>query len=487
MRFSPIVVLGVCYVQAISAAAIPRNGHSVDWFSWVTSKGWKYEAKNGRWRWKHHHKGHNSTTVSNYTRPAGAGQTLTIAPPFEIPGAEPTTVSGVSGNTALPPVLTSCVSLPTAAPLEGGIDDEEDDDDEEATLTQGGPTTYPTLTSKGGFTYPGSAGTGTGTAPTSSPTIIDDSELTTQVAPDTTYTASSPPIIATEGGDQSSESSIVQIQTQTVIPLPATTAVPTTSAPVTTAPAAGPYWKPTAGLSWQIQLAGKVTDLNLPVDVYDIDLIESTSEMITTLHTNNKKVICYFSAGSFESWRPDAASFQAGDKGSPLEGWDNEWWLNTNSANVRTIMKARLDLARSKGCDAVDPDNVDVYHNANGVGITEANSIDYLNFLSTEAHSRGMAMGLKNAVELTNTLLGAMDFEVNESCMEFNECSKLAPFIAANKAVFHIEYNNAGSKKRAKAAAELSCSFKGGDAFSSLLKNPNLDAFAQACTGVLAT
>jgi hypothetical protein len=239
-------------------------------------------------------------------------------------------------------------------------------------------------------------------------------------------------------------------------------------------------------LTWQIQLAGSVTDLNLPVDVYDVDLIESSPEMISTLHANNKKVICYFSAGSFESWRPDASSFAASDKGSPLAGWDNEWWLNTNSENVRTIMKSRLDLAKSKGCDAVDPDNVDVYHNDNGLGITEAQSVEFLRFLADESHSRGMSMGLKNGLEMVSQLLDVMDFQVNESCMQFNECNMLTPFITSNKPVFHIEYNdNSSTKKRAELSAEASCSFKGGASFSSLLKNPNLDAYAQACTGAL--
>ncbi|EHL02453.1 hypothetical protein M7I_1533 [Glarea lozoyensis 74030] len=193
--------------------------------------------------------------------------------------------------------------------------------------------------------------------------------------------------------------------------------------------------------------------------------------MISTLHANNKKVICYFSAGSFESWRPDASSFQASDKGAALEGWDNEWWLNTNSANVRTIMKARLDLAKSKGCDAVDPDNVDVYHNANGLGITEAQSIDYLTFLATEAHARGMAMGLKNGVEMVPQLLDIMDFQVNESCMQFNECDRLAPFITAGKPVFHIEYNDNSATKKRQAATDANCSFKGGPGFSTLKGN----------------
>lgn len=72
-------------------------------------------------------------------------------------------------------------------------------------------------------------------------------------------------------------------------------------------------------------------------------------------------MLCYFSAGSYENWRPDAAQFTQSDLGLDLDGWAGEKWLNTNSENVRRIMKDRIDLAKEKGCDGVDPDNVDGY------------------------------------------------------------------------------------------------------------------------------
>jgi len=77
-----------------------------------------------------------------------------------------------------------------------------------------------------------------------------------------------------------------------------------------------------------------------------------------------------------------------------MEDWEGEWWLDTKSANVRAIMKTRIALAKSKGCDAIDPDNVDAYNNENGLGLTENDAIDYLKFLATEAHNAGMAIGV---------------------------------------------------------------------------------------------
>ena len=85
----------------------------------------------------------------------------------------------------------------------------------------------------------------------------------------------------------------------------------------------------------------------------------------------NIKALCYFSAGTYENWRPDASSFSSSDLGQGVDGWAGEWWLNTNSANVRKIMTARIELARSQGCDGVDPDNVDAYDNVNGLSLTQ--------------------------------------------------------------------------------------------------------------------
>jgi hypothetical protein len=43
-----------------------------------------------------------------------------------------------------------------------------------------------------------------------------------------------------------------------------------------------------------------------------------------------------------------------------MEEWE-EWWLDLKSANVKTIMEARIKRAAEAGCDAIDPDNIDGY------------------------------------------------------------------------------------------------------------------------------
>ncbi|TVY89153.1 hypothetical protein LAWI1_G006574 [Lachnellula willkommii] len=238
------------------------------------------------------------------------------------------------------------------------------------------------------------------------------------------------------------------------------------------------YWKPAAGTQWQIQLTGTLTDVSYAAEVYDIDLFDNDATAIANLKSNDKKVICYFSAGSYEQWRPDVASFQASDKGLAMEGWEGEWWLNTNSANVRTIMTARIELAQTKGCDGVDPDNVDAYDNDNGAGLTQDDAVNYLTFLADAAHSRGISIGLKNAGKLVEATLPIMEWQVNEQCVENKECDDFQPFITAGKPVFHIEYpagapNNITADDKSK-----DCGVAG---FSSLLKDLDLDAWVDPC------
>jgi hypothetical protein len=120
-------------------------------------------------------------------------------------------------------------------------------------------------------------------------------------------------------------------------------------------------WKPEAGTKWQIVLQYPLNDTSVDVPVYDIDLFTNNASTIDELHHQGRKVICYFSAGSYENFRPDADEFKSQDLGKVLDGWPDEKWLDTNSQNVRRIMLHRLDMAVDKNCDGVDPDNIDGY------------------------------------------------------------------------------------------------------------------------------
>ena len=50
-------------------------------------------------------------------------------------------------------------------------------------------------------------------------------------------------------------------------------------------------------------------------------------------------------------------------------------------------MQRRLDRAVSRGCDGVEPDNVDGYSNHNGLGLTAADQLTYNKWLARGGHS----------------------------------------------------------------------------------------------------
>lgn len=104
--------------------------------------------------------------------------------------------------------------------------------------------------------------------------------------------------------------------------------------------------------------AASVTNVTL----YDIDMFaHQNNSVVSKLRAQGMHVICYFSAGSYEPDRPDSWKFTDDDKGSELDGWPGEYWLDLNSLNVRQIMLDRIDIAAQMNCSGIDPDNVDGY------------------------------------------------------------------------------------------------------------------------------
>jgi len=249
--------------------------------------------------------------------------------------------------------------------------------------------------------------------------------------------------------------------------------VPVPAAVVAPEPSVPGIWKPTPGTSWQWQLSGTI-DTSLAVAMYDIDLFDAPDAVFRTLHARGIRIVCYFSAGSHEKWRADVVDLPAGVIGSQLEGWPDERWLDIRTAAVRTRMQARLALAKERGCDGVEPDNVDGYANRSGFPLTAADQLDYNRFLAREAHALGLSIGLKNDLEQVPELVAEFDWALNEECVVHDECAALQPFIAANKAVFHVEYG-------ADAKASTVCLATKALRFDTLIKDLELDARRVAC------
>jgi hypothetical protein len=231
-------------------------------------------------------------------------------------------------------------------------------------------------------------------------------------------------------------------------------------------------WHPTAGLSWQWQLSGRL-NLTVAAAVYDVDAVDASAADVAALHRAGRKAVCYVDAGSYERGRPDASRFPAAVLGRTMAGWPDERWLDVRRWDVLgPILADRLKVCARKGFDGVEADNVDGYANRTGFPLTAADQLTFNRRVADLAHSLGLAVGLKNDVDQAGTLAPAFDFAVNEECAGYDECGPLSVFVKAGKPVFHTEYD--------LSLAEF-CATTRKLGFSSIRKHVDLDAWRQAC------
>jgi hypothetical protein len=230
-------------------------------------------------------------------------------------------------------------------------------------------------------------------------------------------------------------------------------------------------WHPDLDTSWQWQLSGTLDD-TFDVQMYDVDLFETSASEVETLNGGNRYAICYLDAGTYENWRPDASAFPKSVLGK-RNGWPGEHWLDIRRLSVlKPIMAARMDQCAVKGFDGVEFDNVDAYQNRSGFALTAHDQLKYNGWLANQAHLRGLSAALKNDLDQVKQLLPYFDYALDEQCFQYKECDKLLPFINAGKPVFEVEYD---------LAASAFCPKANRLGFNALEKNLELDATREAC------
>jgi len=167
--------------------------------------------------------------------------------------------------------------------------------------------------------------------------------------------------------------------------------------------------------------------------------------------------ICYINAfqtqgaGSGEAsqgWWESKGLVLKDRNGNPVE--DEEWGeylLDFSTAAKRTALTRAvggfMDKCAGKGFKAVELDNLDSFSRSNGL-LKQADAITYAKLLADAAHSRGLATGQKNFVELSaaNIRTIGFDFAVVEQCGEYDECDVVTARYGAK--VIVIEYSSAG-------------------------------------------
>jgi hypothetical protein len=257
------------------------------------------------------------------------------------------------------------------------------------------------------------------------------------------------------------------------------------------------HWKAAVGTTWQWQLTGSV-DLTPNVGMFDLDLFDTSSSTVAAIHAKGAKAVCYMETGAWESYRPDAGAYPSTVRGKALGGYPNEKYVDIRQiATLRPIIAGRLDLCKQKGFDGVEPDIddsfVDVGASAIGFPVTYADQIAFNTMVAEEAHSRGLAIGLKNGTFGTNinTFVADMeplvDFAVNEECMAGGKvCDSLTVLTSKGKAVFHTEYlddYNGASTSNYASVLNSFCPATKALGFSSILKDASssLSAWRAPC------
>lgn len=258
----------------------------------------------------------------------------------------------------------------------------------------------------------------------------------------------------------------------------------TASASSDPSPKAASVIQPAVGTTWDYPLGFSLTtsNANKTTVFYPVDLENTSANTISALKSAGHTIICYFSAGSVEDYRSDAGDFPASAVGNTLDGWPDEKWLDIRDSTVREIMTTRIQSAASKGCVGVDPDNIDGYTNNPGFPLTEDDTVDYVRFLADTAHAAGLAYGLKNSGAIVDRVIDVAEWAINEECAEYEECADWAPFVAAGKPVFHVEYTE-DDDATSVSASKLSkaCAADGQAGFSTIIKHYSLDNWIVYC------
>jgi hypothetical protein len=131
------------------------------------------------------------------------------------------------------------------------------------------------------------------------------------------------------------------------------------------------WWKPKAGVSFDWDLDDLEAGDNFTADVVDVDAFTTTAAQLAKLHSQGKKVIAYISVCTIEDDRPDISLLPKEVIGKVYPEWPKERWLDIRQfEKLRPWLNSRFNMIISKGFDAIEPDNIDIYTNKPGFNIT---------------------------------------------------------------------------------------------------------------------
>ena len=268
--------------------------------------------------------------------------------------------------------------------------------------------------------------------------------------------------------------------TTTLAPTTTTQPTSTTVGSTTTVPSGALRLLPGQTWNWQISSTPTAADIAIVGTsgprMIDVDMENSSAATIAAIKAQGIVAICYIETGSWENYRSDAAAYPAAVLGSTMGGYPDERYVDIRQISVlRPIIDARLDRAKAKGCDGIEPDIDDSYFESTGFPLTMADQVAFNRQIAADAHSHGMLILLKNGADpaFVPAMEPYVDAALNEQCNQYAECAPYAIFIQHSKAVFQVEYS---------VAATTFCPKDNAAGFDGLKKSTSLSALPRtAC------
>src|SRR5262249_19612730 len=104
------------------------------------------------------------------------------------------------------------------------------------------------------------------------------------------------------------------------------------------------------------------------------------------------------------------------------------------------IMWKRFDLARSIGCDGIEPAHNDAEVYASGFTIPTPDTYGWYTEVATPADDRQLSTGMRNGDLFTDVGAANFDWLMIDRCGELG-CDAVRPFTDLNKAVLAIDYD----------------------------------------------
>ncbi|MGV9342218.1 endo alpha-1,4 polygalactosaminidase [Streptomyces sp. NPDC003688] len=163
--------------------------------------------------------------------------------------------------------------------------------------------------------------------------------------------------------------------------------------------------------------------------------------------------VCYVNAFQAQpderaDWPADLLLRDADGRTVIDQDWDEPLLdLRTPAKRERVARRVNgwIDDCARKGFDAVEPDNYDSYTRSHRL-LSAADAVAYMRLLTRHAHARHLAVGQKNAAELTDRRTAAgLDFAVTEECGQYDECGVYAK--AYDDRVLDVEYTDTGLRR----------------------------------------